>query len=68
MSEEGKGRHAASSAGGGGLGCLGSIAVFFVLWALIFGITVDGRHYEVDCTGCTCDQGVVVHADRDGVP
>jgi hypothetical protein len=46
-----------SSSGGSPFGCLAVIATLFVLWALVFGITVGGRKYEV---GCSCDRGVVV--------
>lgn len=46
--------------GGGSL--LGTILGLTILWALLFGVTVDGKHYGFSCT---CDRGVVLH---DGVP
>ncbi len=30
-------------------GCLVSIAVLFGLWALLFGVTCNGRHYDLSC-------------------
>ena len=43
-----------NSSGGG---CLRVILLVLVLWALIFGVTWNGRHYEI---GCSCDKGVHV--------
>lgn len=40
---------------GGGCGCIGMILGGIVLWALLFGVTHDGRHYLLDCS---CDNGV----------
>lgn len=31
-------------------GCLGCLALVFVLWALVFGITVGGVHHAVTCS------------------
>ena len=43
--------------GGGCFGCIGTILFFFVVWALIFGVTVSGVHYGI---GCNQEQGVVL--------
>ena len=43
------------SGGGGCLGCIGLILCIFVIWGLIFGITVGGRHYGMKCS---VDRGV----------
>lgn len=55
-----------SSGGGGGsgcgcFGCLGFIAFVLVGWALLFGWSVDGRHYSL---GLSCDRGVTVESER----
>lgn len=42
--------------GCGCFGCLSFIAAVFVLWALIFGVTIAGRHHAI--TGCSVDRGV----------
>lgn len=31
-------------------GCLGFILFGFTVWALLFGVTVGGRHYGVSCS------------------
>lgn len=41
--------------GGGALGCLGTIAFAILLWAIFFGVTVGGRHYQMVCS---CRDGV----------
>lgn len=41
--------------GDGLLGCLGIIIFFIVLWAVFFGVTVGGRHYQMSCS---CQDGV----------
>ena len=46
-----------SDSEGGGCGCVSVVITVLVLWALVFGVTWDGRHYEV---GFSCDRGVVV--------
>lgn len=38
-------------------GCLGVILLVFVLWALIFGVTIGGRHHSI---GCSVTNGVEV--------
>ena len=53
------------SGGGGGCGCLGIIVFCLLVWALVFGVTVDGRHYGI---GCTCAEGVTVTGDTDAGP
>lgn len=42
---------------GGGCGCLSIVLFMLLMWALIFGITVGGKHYEISCS---CNRGVVV--------
>lgn len=41
----------------GGIGCLPLILFGFLIWALLFGLTVDGKHYGVSCN---CADGVKV--------
>lgn len=43
------------------LGCLPLVVTMLVLWGLIFGVNVSGKHYGVSC-GC---DGVSV---QNGVP
>lgn len=38
-----------SSGGGGCFGCLTFILFVMTLWALLFGVTVDDTHYEIEC-------------------
>jgi len=38
-----------------GGGCLGTILLVIVAWALLFGVTVDGKHYGMSCS---CERGV----------
>ncbi len=42
---------------GGGCGCIGLVLFGLLFWALMFGVTVDGEHYLIDCS---CDNGVQV--------
>lgn len=37
----------------GGCGCLTTIVVLVVMWALVFGVNVNGKHYGI--SGCGCD-------------
>jgi hypothetical protein len=46
-----------SSNSGGGCGCISIIATVLVLWALFFGVTVGGKHYELRCSD---EPGVVI--------
>jgi hypothetical protein len=46
-----------SGSSGGGCGCLSIIVFFLLMWALIFGVTFEGKHYAI---GCGCDEGVSV--------
>lgn len=39
------------------LGCLPIVISIFILWALLFGITWDGVHYD---TSCSCERGVSI--------
>lgn len=45
--------------GGGGCGCLSIVVFFLLMWALIFGVTFEGKHYSI---GCGCDESVSVGA------
>ena len=46
------------SSGGGCCGCFTIPLLFIALWALIFGVTVDGKHYGLK--GCSFDNGVEI--------
>ncbi len=39
-------------------GCITIILGILALWALVFGVTIDGKHYGV--AGCSCDGGVEI--------
>lgn len=39
-------------------GCIGTVLLVVAVWALIFGVTVGGKHYGV--SGCDTDHGVKV--------
>jgi hypothetical protein len=53
-----------SSNDGGGFGCLGIIVGVIVIWALVFGVTVDGNHYGLSCS---CNDGVTVEKEHSDV-
>ncbi len=38
-------------------GCLGVIAMVLFVWALLFGVTYEGKHYGISCSR---DRGVEV--------
>lgn len=38
-------------------GCIGLVVTILIVWALIFGVTIDGKHHGITCTS---DKGVVV--------
>lgn len=40
------------SSGGGECGCFSSVLFLLLMWALLFGVSVDGKHYGI---GCSCD-------------
>ncbi|MCE9637293.1 MAG: hypothetical protein K8T90_16430 [Planctomycetes bacterium] len=40
MADEGRSR--------GGLGCIGTVITVIILWAIVFGVTVGGRHYGTE--------------------
>lgn len=50
-------QHSVSVSGGGCFGCLGTIAFFMVVWALIFGVTIGGVHHSLSCSK---DKGVAI--------
>ena len=41
---------------GGCLGCLGVILVTVMIWALLFGVTIGGKHYGIK--DCSVEKGV----------
>jgi hypothetical protein len=41
-----------------GCGCLGLVLGCLFLWALLFGVTVNGRHYGIHT--CSCERGVEI--------
>lgn len=43
--------------GDGDTGCLGCVLSVLLVWALVFGVTVGGRHYGVFCSP---DKGVEI--------
>lgn len=49
-----------SSGGTGcaGIGCLGPTLGILLLWALLFGVTVNGQHYGL--SGCSRDSGLEI--------
>jgi len=48
------------SGGDGDGGCLATILLALVVWALAFGITVDGKHWKVSCSE---EKGVEVKSE-----
>ncbi len=44
-------------ASGSPVGCLSLIITVILVWALIFGVTLDGKHYGLDCS---CAHGVTI--------
>lgn len=40
-----------------GVGCLTMIVMFIVIWGLLFGVTVNGKHHGISCS---TEKGVVV--------
>lgn len=43
---------------GGGMGCVSTILVCVLAWALLFGVTVSGKHYGLK--DCSCARGVEI--------
>ncbi len=41
----------------GGCGCFSFIVFMIFMWALLFGVTYDGKHYGMSCS---CDRGVAI--------
>lgn len=39
------------------VGCLNIVLFILVMWVLIFGISIQGKHYQI---GCSCNKGVTV--------
>lgn len=39
-----------ATSGCGCFGCLSFILFVFVVWALIYGVTIEGQHYGVSCS------------------
>lgn len=49
---------AKSNSSGGGFGCVSVIAAGIFIWALVFGVTIDGKHYGL--SGCDTSKGVTI--------
>jgi hypothetical protein len=47
-----------SGNGGGCLGCMGFIICVVIIWALIFGVTIGGKHYGI--SSCSTEKGVQI--------
>lgn len=47
-----------NDSGGSGCGCITLPVFCILLWAILFGVTVNGKHYGI--SGCSYDHGVVV--------
>lgn len=47
-----------NSGGDGCLGCITLILACIAFWALLFGVTVGGRHYQI--VDCSTERGVEV--------
>ena len=43
---------------GGGCGCISLVAGVLFVWALLFGVTIDGRHYGL--SGCSSADGLQI--------
>lgn len=43
----------------GGPGCITTVLGLIILWALLFGVNYNGKHYGLSCssTGVTVDTG-----------
>jgi len=37
-----------SSGGGGGCGCVGTLVFILVMWALFFGLPINGKTLDID--------------------
>ena len=49
MSEENNSQPLVKVNTGGCGGCLTTILVIIFIWALLFGVTIDGKHYGISC-------------------
>ena len=47
------------SAGCNPMGCFSIVLIGLAFWALVFGVTVNGRHYGV--AGCNTEQGIKIN-------
>lgn len=47
---------------GGYWGCLSTILFAFLIWSLLFGVTIGGVHYALSCS---TDKGVTLHSSED---
>lgn len=50
-------KHETSSTDYSAWGCFPAIVSILFFWALIFGVTYNGRHYTINCS---CERGVVI--------
>ena len=48
-----------SSSSGGGCGCISIILGCIALWAVLFGVTINGKHYGL--VDCSTNKGVTIH-------
>lgn len=47
---------------GGCLGCIGIILAILIMWALLFGVTVGGKHYGL--SSCDTHHGLKIDGDN----
>jgi len=47
-------------------GCLASILLALVVWALVFGVTVDGKHWTISCSGSKGVEFKASEGENDG--
>jgi len=39
-----------SESSGGGCGCFSLVFFILFVWAILYGVTFDGKHYELSCS------------------
>lgn len=52
---------AEAEASGGTCGCLSFVIFCILVWALVFGLTIGGTHYSMECTS---DRGVFIQEKK----
>ena len=65
MSESTRKIEVSTGSKNGCLGCLVTILAIIGLWAVIFGVTIDGKHYGLSCD---CHKGVVIDTPKKAEP